>query len=115
MRTKILLLVTALTLGVGVIANASSTKEKEVDNLTKYLNKTIKYPGFAQDKGLEGSVSVIIWVDENQKLQYSNVQSNNIQLENYVEDWLKQIERRNIRFADNSGPKMIRIKFKLVS
>lgn len=115
MKTRFLIATLLLTLAFGAICQASSIKEKEVKDISNYLNRTIKYPVFAENKNIEGSVSLIVWVDENQKLQYSNIQGNDARFEKYVETWFKKMEQKPVKFDKNLGAKKVKIDFKLIN
>lgn len=95
-------------------SQASSIKEKEVKNLHSYLSKTVTFPCCAMDKGIEGSVTFIVKVDENQKLQVSDIQGTCCEFEDHVKEWFKKIEDRPIRFSEKIGTKKVVVHFKLI-
>lgn len=114
MRTKIFALLAVLILATVSLGYASSIKEKEVKNLSVYLNRTMKYPGFAECKGLEGNVSLIVRVDENHKLKVTGVKGSCCEFEKFVEEWFNDLAKKPVTFSDQIGIKKVTINFKLI-
>jgi len=114
MKTKILALVAVLIFAAVSFSQASTTKEKVVKNLSGYLNKTLQFPAFAQDNEIEGSVSLVVSVDENHKLKVSSIKGTCCDFEKYVEEWFSELEKKPISFSDEIGMKKVVIHFKLM-
>lgn len=95
-------------------SNASSIKEKEVKNLSTYLNNRIGFPEVAQERGIEGTVTLIVRVDENQKLKVSNIKGTCCEFEDYIVEYFNKLEQRPVRFSKEIGTKKLIVNFNLL-
>ena len=114
MKTKMIAFVAVLLFAAVSFSQASSIKEREVKNLHAYLSNTVKFPCCAMDKGIEGTATFVVKVDENQKLQVSNIQGTCCEFKDYIEEWFQKLEDKPIKFSEKIGTKKVVIHFKLI-
>lgn len=116
MKTKIFAIMASILLLSLSIVEARSTKEKKEKSYSNYIENVMPYPDFAQDQKIEGTVNVLVELDENNELQISQIWGSDIRLVKYVENRVKKFAKKHGPFYDLSNDsKLLKIKFNLIS
>ncbi|PKP47103.1 MAG: hypothetical protein CVT95_06085 [Bacteroidetes bacterium HGW-Bacteroidetes-12] len=95
---------------------ARSTDVKKGKSYSNYIEKVMRYPDFAQDEKIEGTVNVLVELNENNELQIAQIWGSDTRLVKYVESRLKRFAKKHGSFNDlDDESKLISIKFNLIS
>lgn len=94
---------------------ARSIDVKKEKSYSNYIEKAMRYPDFAQDEKIEGTVNVLVELNENNELQIAQIWGSDKRLVKYVESRLKRFAKKHGPFNDlNDESKLISIKFNLI-
>ena len=116
MKTKLF----ALTVGILLLAfSATEAKNPDVKSencYSKYLEKEMSYPEYAMEQKIEGTVKVLVELDENKELKIAEIWGSDDGLVKYVERRVKKMAKKHGPFNNlTDNTKLICIKFELKS
>lgn len=116
MKTKLFALMAGiLFLSFSAVAKSPDVKSaKSARCYASYLECAINYPEFAQEQKIEGTVNVLVELDENNELKIAEIWGSDSGLVKYVERKVKRMAKKHGPFNDLSeDSKLIRVKFQL--
>ena len=116
MKTKIFALMAGILFLSLSSVEAKSPKEVSGQEFSKYIENSITYPDFAVDIKLQGTVNVVLELNEQNELQIAQIWGSDSRLVKYVERRIKRAAKKQGPVNDLSDEaKLVRIKFNLVS
>lgn len=116
MKTKILVLMAGFLFLAFSSVEAKSPKEVSVNEFSKYIENSISYPDFAVEDKLQGTVNVVLELNDANELQIAQIWGSDSRLVKYVERRIKRAAKKQGPINDLSEEaKLVRIKFNLVS
>lgn len=115
MKTKMFAIILGMLLLSISSLQAKPKEEKKSSSVTEIIQKTINYPGFAQEQEIEGVVNMVVETNEKQEIKILQIWGSDQQLVKHVENKIAEqaVEKPQISDA-KEGPKFVRIKFNIV-